>query len=93
MRHVLRALAFELSSKALCRFADEIGLANAREEAGERGDTAGLRLAAGDPENICKTGQRLRRRIRVGRLRIVDEQNAAFAADLLHAVGEAGERA
>ena len=30
--------------------------------------------------------------VRIGRLGIVDEQHAALAADLLHAVGEAGKR-
>ena len=56
-------------------------------------DAAGLRLAAGDPENIGEAGQRLRGRVRIGRLGIVDEQHAALAADLLHAVGKAGKGA
>src|SRR5262245_44832572 len=42
----------ELSSEARRRLPDQISLANAREEARERGDAAGLRLAARDPEDI-----------------------------------------
>src|SRR5262245_38607365 len=62
----------ELGGKASRRFPDEISLTDAREEARERGDAAGLRLAARDPEDIGEAGERLRRRIRVGGLRIVD---------------------
>ncbi len=40
-----------------------------------------------------EAGQRLRGGVRVGRLGVVDEQHAALAADLLHAVREAGKRA
>ena len=59
----------------------------------QRFDAAGLRLAAGDPENIAEAGQRLRRRIGIGGLGIVDEQNGAAAADFLHAMREPGKRA
>ena len=55
-------------------------------------DAAGFRLAAGDPENILKAGQRLGRRIGIGSLEIVDEQNGAAPADLFHAMRQAGER-
>ena len=40
----------------------------------QRFDAAGLRLAAGDPENVVETGQRLRRGIGIGRFEIVDER-------------------
>ncbi len=59
----------------------------------KRFDAAGLRLAAGDPENVVEAGQRLRRRIGIGGLGIVDEQNGAAPADFLHAVREPRERA
>ena len=65
---------FELGGEAGRGFADQIGLADAREEARERGDAAGLRFAARDPEYVGEAGQRLRGGVRVGRLRIVDEQ-------------------
>ena len=39
-----------------------------------------------------EAGQRLRGGVRVGRLGVVDEQHLALAADLLHAVREAGKR-
>ena len=52
-----------------------------------------LRLAAGDPEDIGKGRQRLRGGVRVGGLGVVDEQHVAAAADLLHAVREAGKAA
>src|SRR5262245_40262076 len=42
----------ELSGETRRRFPDEIGLADAREEARERGDATGLRLAARYPEDI-----------------------------------------
>ena len=81
------------AANSVGRLADQVGLADAREEAGQAVDAAGLRLAAGDPENVGEARQRPRRGVRVGRLGIVDEQHAALAADLLHAVGEAGKRA
>ena len=40
-----------------------------------------------------KAGQRLRGRIRVGRLGVVDEQHAALAPDLLHAMRKSWKRA
>ncbi len=55
-------------------------------------DAAGLRLAAGDPENVGEAGQRLGGGVGIGRLGVVDEQHAADASDLLHAVREAGKR-
>ena len=58
-----------------------------------RGDAALLRFAAGDPENIGERRQRMRRRVGIGALGVVDEQHISAAADLLHAVREAGEAA
>ena len=81
-----------VAAKSGRRLADQIGLADAREEAGERRDAAGLRLAAGDPVDVAEAGQRLRGGIGIGGLGIVDEQHAALAADLLHAMREAGKR-
>ena len=57
------------------------------------GDAAGLRLAAGDPEDVVERRQRARRGIGVGALGVVDEQHAAAPADLLHAVRETGKAA
>ncbi len=79
------------TGKVLGRLADEIGLGDAREEVGERGDAARLRPAAGDPVDRRETGQRLGRGVGIGRLGIVDEEDAAAPADLLHAVRQAGE--
>src|SRR5204863_10158871 len=56
----MRHLAFERGSEISRRFPDKISVADAREEARERGDAAGLLLAAGDPENVAETGERLR---------------------------------
>src|SRR5207247_9796662 len=84
-------LAVERRGKFLRGLANEIGFADAREEFGERDDAPGLRLAAGDPENVAETGERARRGVRVGGFGIVDEQDAALAADLFHAMREAGK--
>ena len=46
---------------------------------GEAGDAAELRLAAGDPEDIGKGRQRMRRGVRVGALGVVDEQHIVRA--------------
>ena len=85
-------LPCELRREAGRRLADQIGLANARKEAGERGQAAGLGLAAGDPENVREAGQRLRGGVRIGGLGVVDEQHVSLASDLLHAVREPGKR-
>ncbi len=58
--HHMRHLAVELGGEARRRLTNQIGLADAREEAGERRQPAGLRLAAGDPEDIAEARQRLR---------------------------------
>ena len=76
VRHLARRASAAKSGR---RLADQIGLADAREKVRERGDAAGLRLAAGDPEDVGEAGQRLRRGVGVGRLGIVDEQHAALA--------------
>jgi len=73
------------------RLADQIGLGDTREEALERCDAALLGQSAGDPVDALETRKRRRRGIGVRRLGIVDEQHVAAPADLLHAVGEAGE--
>ena len=75
----MRHAPCELLGEAGRRLADQIGLADAREEARERGDAAGLRLAAGDPENIAEASKRLGGRIRVGGLGIVDEEDGVAA--------------
>jgi len=85
-------LSLELSGKAGGGLADQIGLADAGKEARERGETTGLRLAAGDPEHVGKAGQCLRGRVRVGRLGIIDEQHTALVRHLLHPVREARKR-
>src|SRR5262249_52743510 len=69
---------------------DQVSLAHARKKSGERSKTSGLGLAAGDPEKVRETGERLRRRIRIGCFGIVDEQHLALAADLFHAMRQAG---
>src|SRR6266446_329699 len=66
--------AVECGGERLRRLADQIGLANAREEPGEGLDAAGLRPAPRDPEDIREARQRARGGVRVRRLRIVDEQ-------------------
>ena len=60
----IRHMPFQLGGKCRGSLTDEIGLAQAREEACQRGDTTGLGPAARDPENIGETGQRLGCRIR-----------------------------
>ena len=89
----MRHLAFELRRKSGRRLADQVGLADARKEAGEGREAAGLRLAAGDPEDVLETRERLGGGIRVGRLGVVDEQHAALAPDLLHAMRKPWKRA
>ena len=64
------------------RLADQIRFADARKECPQRLDAAGFRLAAGDPENVAEAGERLGRRIGIGRFGIVDEQADPAPADL-----------
>ena len=52
---------------------------------------AGFRATAGDPEAAVIGRQRLPRGVGVGGLGVIDEADASQAADLLHAVREAGE--
>ena len=66
--HLVRHFAVERAGEIVGRLADQIGLADAREEFCQRGDAAGLRLAAGDPEDIGEGRQRLRGGIGVGAL-------------------------
>ncbi len=82
------------AAKSVGRLADQIGLARcAGRIAPAPSMPPVLRLAAGDPEDVGEAGQRLRRGVGVGGLGVVDEQHAALAADLLHAVREAGKAA
>ncbi len=74
-----------------CRIADEIGAADLWEEAFEPGKAAGLRQPPGNPIDRIETGERLGGGVGIRRLGVVDEEHAAEAADLLHAVGEAGK--
>src|SRR5436309_4869666 len=85
-------MTVEGGGKVGSRLAYQVGLADAREVAGQRRDATGLRLAAGDPENVLETGERPGSGIRIGRLGIIDEQHGSLAADLLHPVSEPGER-
>src|SRR5205085_1328091 len=50
----------------------------------------GLRLPAEDPANRRESGERGSGRGRVGRLTVIDEEDAVLLADSLHSVGEAG---
>ena len=61
------------------------------EQRRERADAALFGAAAEDPIDIVEAQQRLFRRIGVGGLRIVDVEDFAAVADLLHPVREAGE--
>ena len=85
----VRHMAVERRREIGGRLADQIGLADTREEFCERRDAAGLRQPAGDPENVVEASERARRRIRIGRFGIVDEQDRAAPPDLLHAVRKA----
>src|SRR5580700_9991845 len=89
MRHAVA----ERACKFLCRLADQVGLADAREIFGEARYAAKLRFSPGDPEDVAEGRQRVRSRVRICALGIVDEQHMAAAADLLHAVREAGKAA
>ena len=79
-------------AKSPRRLADQIGLADAREEARSGVMPPSFGLPPAIQKMSLKHRQRLRRRIGVGRLGIVDEQHVALAADLLHAMREAGKR-
>src|SRR5262249_453265 len=70
---------------------NQVGLADAREELDQTVDSAGFGLTARYPIDVRETCQRLGSRIRIGCLRIVDEQHITLAAYLLHAVGQARE--
>ena len=75
----------------LRRLADQIGLGDLMEQGAQRADAALFGPAAEDPIDIVEAQQRLFRRIGVGRLGIVDVEDFAAAADLLHPVRETGE--
>src|ERR1019366_7698759 len=74
----------ERSRKLFGSFTDQIRFADARKEAPQRLDAAGLWLAAGDPEYVAEASERLGRRIGVGCFGIVDEEHGAAPADFLH---------
>src|SRR6185312_11923244 len=61
------------------------------EERREFRDPTFLRHAASDPVDRLIAGERLRRRVGVGRLRVVDETHARNGRDRLLPVFEAGE--
>ena len=65
---LVRHLAVERRGEIVGRLADQIGLADARKKFGEAVDAAGLRPAAGDPENSGKARQRLGGGVGVGGL-------------------------
>src|SRR5437764_2888162 len=81
--------AVERRRELLGRLSDQVRLADAREIFRERADAARFGPAAGDPKNIREACERAGRRIGVGGLGIVDEEDRAAAADLLHSVREA----
>ena len=70
-RNLVRHAVAERAGKFLGGFADQIGLADAREEFREAGDAAGLRLAARDPEDMGERRQRMRGGIRIRALGVV----------------------
>ena len=53
-------------------------------------EIVGLGLPAADPADALERGERRRGRGRVGRLAVVDEEDAVLLADALHAVRQAG---
>src|SRR5947209_17684825 len=89
--HVVSNTAFERAGEVVRSGADEIGTGNAREKRTQRFNAALFRFSAGDPIDRLKGGKRLLRGIRVGGFRIVDEENAAAAADLFHAMRQTGK--
>ena len=90
---VVRHLALQRGGELLRRLADQVGLGDAREIAGQAGDAALLRLAADDPVDVAgEGGERRGGAVGVGRLAVVDEERAADAADLLQAMRQARER-
>ena len=89
----MRHLGRERCGEFLRRLADQIRLAQAREEIAQRFDAAGFCPAAGDPENIAEAGERLRGRIGIGGLGIIDEEHRTAPADFFHAMREPGKRA
>src|ERR1700683_4372313 len=76
---LMRYLAAKRCGKLLRRLADQISLADSREELAQGLDPAGLGFAASDPENVIDTSESLRRRVRVRGLGIVDEENCSAA--------------
>ena len=79
----------ERRRKGRRRLADQIGLGDARKIRPQRLDAAFLGQAADDPVDAREARQRRRRRIGVGRLRIIDEEHMVLAPHLLHAVCQA----
>ena len=69
-------LPCERRCEIVARFADQVGLGDAREQRLEAGDAAFLLLAAGDPEDVARPRWRAPSsvEVRVGRLAVVDEQ-------------------
>ena len=66
-------------------------MGDAREDGRDGVDSAFLGPPAGDPVDILEASDRPRRRLGIRRLAVVDDRDAADAADLLHPVGQAGK--
>ncbi len=89
--NLARDAACERLGESLRGFADEKCLADAREQRRQAGDALFLRLSAGDPVDVGVAGERLFRRVGVGRLAVVDVTHAVDLGDQLLAVRQAGE--
>ena len=87
----IRHVAFQVAREITGRFADQIGMADAREKSAERGDTAVLGAAAGDPINRRVTGQGAGRCRGVGRLAVIDVGDAIERTDAFLAMGQSGK--
>ena len=87
----MRHLFGERAGEFVRRRADQIGLGDAGKIFFEAVDAALFRLAAGDPVDRVEGRERLRRRVGVGSLRIVDEEHGAAPADDLHPMRETGK--
>jgi hypothetical protein len=68
---------------------DQHCLGDARKIRRQRGDAAGFGNAAGNPDKPVIAGQGAGGRIRVGRLAVIDEPNAAQCRNQFLAMGQA----
>ena len=83
----------ERRGEALGRLADQIGVAHAIEPGQHGIEAALLGPPARDPVDALEAGERARRRVRVGRLAVVDELHAVDGGHGLQAMGEARKTA